>query len=171
MNLLVRLLLVLAGALRRPRLHPLDEAVVRFRVLPNDLDYNLHMNNGRYLSVMDLGRLDWVVRAGIVPMLLRRRWNPVVGSLTVRYRRPLEPFDRYELRTRIVGWDEKWFYVEQRFERRGEVVARAFVKGLFLAPGGARVPPGEVVAASGREVEPPPMPEGIREWTHAESIL
>ena len=28
------------------------------RVWPNDLDTNAHMNNGRYLTLMDLGRFD-----------------------------------------------------------------------------------------------------------------
>ena len=32
------------------------------RVLPNDLDLLWHMNNGRYLSLMDQGRVDLMVR-------------------------------------------------------------------------------------------------------------
>mgnify|MGYP003290859366 CR=1 FL=1 len=36
----------------------LDDSRVCFRVLPNDCDVNLHMNNGRYWTIMDLGRAD-----------------------------------------------------------------------------------------------------------------
>ena len=67
MNLIFRLLKTLLLYLLRPtRRGILEESVVRFRVWPNDLDTNLHMNNGRYLTLMDLGRLDLLLRNGSV---------------------------------------------------------------------------------------------------------
>ncbi|HEX8430337.1 MAG TPA: thioesterase family protein, partial [Longimicrobium sp.] len=72
MNLVLRLFYVALAALRRPRLRPLDLSVVTFRVFPNDLDVNFHMNNGRYLTLMDLGRLDLLLRLGILRELRRR---------------------------------------------------------------------------------------------------
>jgi acyl-CoA thioesterase FadM len=54
---------VLIATLRRGPLDLLGESVVRFRVWPGDLDFNLHMNNGRYLTLMGLGRLDLMARA------------------------------------------------------------------------------------------------------------
>ncbi len=167
---LLRSFRVFAAALSRPPLHPLDESVVSFRVWPNDLDVNLHMNNGRYLTLMDLGRLDLVVRMGVLRTLRRRKWNPVVGSLQVRYRRSLLPFQRYDIRTRLVGWDERWFYVEQRFERAGETVAAALVKGLFLGPEG-RVPTQAVVDATGHHVDPPALPEAVAAWQESERVF
>lgn len=170
MNLLLRTVAVLLAALRRPRLGPLDTSTVTFRVLPNDLDVNLHMNNGRYLTLMDLGRLDLVARIGILREMRRRRWMPVVGSLTVRYRRSLQPFQRYQLRTRLLCWDEKWFFMEQRFEHRGHLMAIALVKGLFLGPEG-QVPTQRVVDASGVRIDSPPFPEPVAAWQEAESVL
>ena len=85
MNLWLRLLVVLARALRRPgSLGPLDEGVLRFHVMPHDLDVNLHVNNGRYFTLMDLGRVDLVARLGLVRPILRNRWMPVVASATLR---------------------------------------------------------------------------------------
>lgn len=171
MSLLLRGVRVLLEALLfRPRLEPLDESVVTFRVWPNDLDVNLHMNNGRYLTLMDLGRLDLVVRIGVLGTLRRRRWSPVVGSLKIRYRRSLLPFQRYAIRTRLLCWDDRWFFLEQRFERRGELVAIALVKGLFLGPAG-RVPTQAVVDASGHGVASPPPPEPVAAWQAAERVL
>lgn len=170
MNLVFRMLRVVLASLFGPRLHPLDESVVRFRVLPNDLDANLHMNNGRYLTLMDLGRVDLLLRAGVVRLMLRRRWGGVVASLTIRYRRPLGVFQRYELRTRLVGWDERWFFVEQRFTRRGELMALALVKVQFLGRQG-RVSPREVAAAGPWTLEPPPLPQAVLDWQDAESRL
>lgn len=170
MNLIFRFLRVLLAGLRRSRLCLLEESSVRFRVLPNDLDVNIHMNNGRYLALMDLGRMDLIARMGILGPMLRRRWRPVVGSLMTRFRRPLNPFQNYDLQTRVLGWDEKWFYMEQRFERGGETAAIAIVKGLFLCPDG-RVSPAEVVALTDEAIDSPPLPAAIAEWQDAESTL
>ncbi len=41
--------------------------------------------------------------------------NMVVGATTIRYRRPLCVGEAFEIRSRIVTWDEKSFYLEQRF--------------------------------------------------------
>ena len=171
MNLILRLLYVLLGTLRRPRLGPLDESVIRLRVLPNDLDTNLHLNNGRYLTLMDLGRVDLLVRLGVVREMRRRRWGGVVASLTVRFRRPLNLFHRFELHTRLLCWDDRWFYMEQRFVRAGETAAVAVVKARFVAAGGRRLPPAEVVAATHHAIDSPPMPPGIREWVEAEERI
>ena len=171
MNLVFRLIAVVLGALRRPRLGPLDESVVAFRVLPNDLDTNLHLNNGRFLTLMDLGRVDLMIRMGVVGEMRRRRWYPVIASAGIRFRRSLSPFQRFHIHTRLLCWDDRWFYMEQRFTARGETVASAVVKARFLAPGGARLAPQQVVDATPYSIPSPPMPAGVRAWTEAEDLL
>lgn len=161
------MLKVLLAAVLGSRLAPLGESVVPFRVWVNDLDTNLHMNNGRYLTIMDLGRLDLMIRAGLGAVILKRRWRPMVGSAVIRFRRGLAPFERYDLKTRIVGWDEKWFWIEQRFERSGELIALGAVKGLFRNPAG-NVPTAEVLAVLG-VTEAPSIPEWILAWRRAEA--
>lgn len=170
MNLIFRLILVILRARRAPRLGPLDESVIHSRVLPTDLDLNLHLNNGRYLTLMDLGRVDLLFRMGVVGELRRRRWNPVVASLTVRYRRALGLGQRYSIHTRLLCWDDRWFYLEQRFVRGGEEMAKAIVKAAFTGPEG-RVLPQELVDASPWSLRSPPMPEGVRRWGAAEEAI
>ncbi|HEX6059942.1 MAG TPA: thioesterase family protein [Gemmatimonadaceae bacterium] len=170
MNLLLRLLATLIGARRRSPLGPLDESVMTLRVLPTDVDANLHMNNGRYLSIMDLGRFDLTVRNGLLRATLRRGWRPVVGSVVIRYRRSLDPLQRYELRTRAVCWDEKWIYLEQRFERGGEVAAIGLVKALFVGKSGS-VPTRDVFATVGFMGDSPPMPESVELWRRSEAAM
>jgi acyl-CoA thioesterase FadM len=170
MNLIFRLLYVVLTASRRGRLGPLDESVVRFQVLPNDLDLNLHMNNGRYLTLCDLGRIDLMLRLGVAGTIRRNKWVPVVASLTARYRRALAPFARYELRTRVLAWDERFFYLEQRFTRRGEIAALALVKARFTGPHGG-VEPQAIVRATQHDVSSPPIPPAVVQWQEAESRL
>ena len=167
--MLLRLLAVLVAALFRPRVGLLDECTIALRVWPNDLDSNLHMNNSRYLLAMDIGRWDLVVRTRFWRELWRRRWFPVVASATLRFRRSLDPFQRYRLVTRVVAWDEKWCFLEQRFERGGRVYAVGRVKALFRGPQG-QVPTGVLLAAAGHADAPPRrLPEAIRLWQEAEA--
>lgn len=167
MNLILRMLRVWLAALVGGRIAPLDESVVRLRVWVNDLDTNLHMNNGRYLTIMDLGRLDFIVRTGLGWIMLKRRWRPMVGSAVIRFRRGLAPFERYELKTRVVWWDDKWFWIEQRFERAGDLVAIGAVKGLFRQSTG-NVPTPEVLALLGVHERPGAIPDWIAAWRDAE---
>jgi acyl-CoA thioesterase FadM len=167
--MLLRLLGVLAAALFRPRVGLLDESVITLRVWPNDLDSNLHMTNSRYLLAMDVGRWELAARTRFWGALLRRRWFPVVGSATLRFRRSLDPFQRYRLVTHLVAWDERWCFLEQRFERDGRVHAVGRVKVLFRGPEG-QVPTAVLLAAAGYPNGPArQVPEVIRLWQEAEA--
>ena len=156
MNLFFRLIWLLATAWRHPVAGMLDETRLMLRVWPNDLDTNIHMNNGRYLTVMDLGRVDLIVRTGMWRIVRRRRWHPVLGGARITYRRPLGPFQSYALTTRVMGWDEKWIYMEQRFEVDGALHARAVVKSLFLE-GRDKVPTAEIARVMGYDGPSPEM--------------
>lgn len=168
MNLLFRLITVLIESLFRRKLHPLSESILHLRVLPNDLDLNMHMNNGRFLAVMDLGRIDLLLRAGLLPVLLRHRWQPLAGAVNIRYRQSLRPFARYRLHTKIVAWDEKWFYIEQRFERKNRLIASAHVKALFRSPQNGNVTPDEVLGLLKVNIDAPKIPERVRKWIETE---
>ncbi|HEX9935624.1 MAG TPA: thioesterase family protein [Longimicrobium sp.] len=170
MNLIFRLIYVFLASLRRTRLEMLDESAVRLVVLPTDLDLNGHMNNGRYLTLMDLGRVDLLVRLGIVRAMRVNRWSGVVASVAVSFRRALNPFHRYELRSRLLGWDDRWFFMEQRFTRRGQLAAYGLVKIQFSGRSG-RLRPQQVVSATGSTLESPPLPQAVLEWQDAENRL
>ncbi len=71
MNLYCRLLFLLARIWRLPRRGLLEPSRAAFRVLPNDCDLNFHMNNGRYLSFMDLGRVHLMAQTGLLPVILK----------------------------------------------------------------------------------------------------
>jgi len=163
MNLYLRLLWLLWRLRGVERRGLLEESRLCFRVLPNDCDINLHMNNGRYLSFMDLGRMHLTAQAGLLREAWSRRWMPVLAAAEIAFIRSLEPFDRFELVTRLLSWDDKYVYLEQCFERDGELCAHAYVKGLFLGRGG-RVPNADLVKLAGHEGGPPPMPESLQRW-------
>ena len=135
MNLILRMIWVGVAAFFRGRLEPEDTGRVSQIVFPNDLDLNLHMNNGRYLTIMDLGRVDLLIRIGLVKIMWEEGWVPVIGAIHTTFRRSLYAFQRFEIVTNIVGWDEKWIYMIQSIERDGHQIATAVMKTLFVSKG------------------------------------
>jgi acyl-CoA thioesterase FadM len=162
-NLYLRLLWLLLRLPFTRRRDIFDAARLAFRVLPTDCDLNFHMNNGRYLTFMDLGRVHLLAQTGLLRVVFRQRWAPVLSAAEISFVRPLAPLARFHLVTRMMTWDEKYFYLEQRFEHRGALMAVAMVKGLFLA-GRNRVPTAEVLEALGVTDSAPDMPQVVRHW-------
>lgn len=156
MNLVFRLIWIVLAAFRKPAVGLFDETRIRLRVLPNDLDTNIHMNNGRYLTIMDLGRVDLTIRSGLWRAMRANRWYPVVGSAKMTFRRSLDPFQAYDLTTRVVGWDGKWVYMEQRFIVGETVHARGMLKALFLK-GREKVPSADLAKALGHDGSSPEL--------------
>ena len=166
--LLIRLPWVVLRGLRRPKLDLGDESVLTMRVWPNDLDWYMHVNNGRYLTLMDLGRTDFSVRTVLMKLFRKRRWQPVAGAVTIRFRRSLQPFQRYTLTTRMAGWNERWWFFEQRFEAAGELYALAYAKVAILEKG-KPLPAAQVLDATGWSGEQPTLPEGIVNWQRSDA--
>lgn len=131
-----RMLPMLARA-RQGVLVPATEAVSsRFRILPHDIDINLHLNNGRYLQLIDLNRAEWLIRTGIWDVIRRNRWRPILGSTAVQYRRELRLWDVAHIETRLLGWDQRWTYLEHRITcDHGRPVALAVAKAGFRSRG------------------------------------
>jgi len=136
MNLYIRLLFLLLKSWGSKKLEPLDTSVINMRVWINDLDINRHMNNGRFLTIMDLGRMDLLKRTGTLQMAVKNKWMPIVGTASMEFLRPLKFAQKYELHSRISSWDEKWFYLEQTFYSRDKVIANGKIKGLLRGKSG-----------------------------------
>jgi acyl-CoA thioesterase FadM len=128
------------------------------------------MNNSRYLAIMELGSLDIIVRTGVVKLLLRRKWRPIVASVMVRFIHELKPYETYQLHTRVIYWDQKWFFMEQHFKQEETIVAVGMVKGLFRGPKG-NVATSEVFTALGHYITSPPIPESVAMWLQSETLI
>jgi acyl-CoA thioesterase FadM len=144
-----------------PPIGALETDTLQFRVWPNDIDFNFHLNNARYLNVMDYGRIHLLARSGLLKPALKARWTPVVGAVWITYRRSLQLWASYQLATRLVCWDERWFYFEQTFSGDEGLVAVGWVKGALLDKAGA-VPPQQVMQLVDAEIVSPPLPESLQ---------
>ncbi|HXG29699.1 MAG TPA: thioesterase family protein [Nevskiales bacterium] len=171
MVMMFRFLLAwLTHRLRGP-LGVLDTGVLSMRVWPTDLDMNVHMNNGRYFTAADIGRLDWWLRTGVMKKALARGWGPVAGDANGRFSRSLQPFEKFAVHTRLIGWDSKWLFKEHRFvSQSGQVVAVIVVRYLFRSRK-AQHSPAEVLALVGHREPSPPLPDWVRDWHRAQNEL
>lgn len=145
MQLYFRLIiLIIKLMLNKKQISMFKPCILNMRVLPNDLDLNKHMNNSRYLALMDLGRVAYMGQTGMLRVAMKHKWSPIVSEIDIRYKRPLNPFMKFQLITELIKVDEKYFYVKQSFVHKGHVMAEADVKGLFISPQG-KVPPEEII--------------------------
>lgn len=164
MNLWFRLLLMV---LRRPWRKPaggLETTVIRMRVWPLDLDFNRHVTNGRYFTMADVGRMDYVLRSGAIKVALRHKAFPVVGDVWGKFRRELKLFEVFEIHSRMLGWDEKWVFMEHRFVSGGRVAGIVIMRGLFRSATGL-IDPQEFIREMGLEPLSPPLPEWLQSWS------
>lgn len=147
----------------------LDESVLDLRVLPNDIDIT-KISNDRFIALMDLGRMDIAFRSGLLKSMFKNKWVPIATFDTVRFRYPLKAFQKYQLRTRIVWWDDTTGYFRQIFERKGRVVATGYVCATFLGPDGL-IPPAEILAETGQASIKPDEPKVISKLRELETLI
>jgi acyl-CoA thioesterase FadM len=160
-----RILWVKLSWRRRSRLRIDEVARLNLRVWPTDLDVYNHMNNGIFLTIMDLGRFDQGLRTGIWKIWNQKGWYPIVVNSTITYRKSLEPWQKFTLETKVLGWDDIAYYIEQRFVRDGEIYARAIMRGRFLKRSWGILTPQEVMEGSGGwPGETPVVPQWVLDW-------
>lgn len=142
--------------------HPLDAPLVhQSLVWPSDLNVGMHMDNVRYLQLMNRARNELLVRSGIMRTARRRRLGVPVALCTMRYKRSLMPFERFTLRTQIIGWNQKRFFMAQDFLRDERVVASGQLQYAFAGAEGLVAPADVFAEILGFEAVSPPLPA---EW-------
>jgi acyl-CoA thioesterase FadM len=135
---------------------------------PWDIDLWMELNNGRALTMMDLGRVVMFQRMGIIEVMRRNGWAGAVAGASVRYRKRVRMFDRLELRSRILGWDARFTYAEQGFWRGGECTTHALFRMAVTSRAGL-VPTAEFCRELGLPEESPPLPGWVRAWIDADA--
>ena len=100
---------------------------------------------------------------GILGKLLKRRCFPINATYDVSYFRPIKPFEKFSVTSRIITWDNKYWYKEHRFEVDGELRAFGMARGVVVC---RRVVTSmqEIVALTGEHLDAPPVPEAVLKW-------
>ena len=155
-------------ARRAPPLGILEPHVSRHLILPWDLDPWNELNNGRTLTLFDLGRIPMAMRMGFDRVAKAQGWGLTVAGTNVRYRKRVTWFQRITMVSRVTGWDARFTYIEQSMWRGDDCTSHMLLRSAFTCKAGI-VPPAEFQRALGQPEASPPLPEWIADWIAADA--
>jgi acyl-CoA thioesterase FadM len=135
---------------------------------PWDLDLWNELNNGRTLTLYDLGRLPLARRTGLDKILRKHGWGITVAGNTTRYRRRVQAFDRLDMVSRCIGWDARFVYMEQSMWKGADCTSQMIIRSAIVGKSGI-VPPKDLVTAMGHPIESPSLPDWVQAWILAEN--
>ena len=154
---------------RRP-LDLMGEHRLEFRCLPTDLDLNVHLTNSRFHTFMDQARFDLFLRCGVWQKLRAEGVGPVLGSSSIRFRKQVRPWQRFQVTARILSWDDRWIYMEHRLIAAGETAAIAIVNTAFVDEKG-RISPERFASLMTQAGEKPPLNDLIAAKNAVDKLL
>ncbi len=170
MKLWLRLIVQLVSWRTRSPLQIHEVAKRKLRVWPTDLDIYAHMNNGVFLTILDLARYDHGKRTGIWNKWKKLGWYPVVVAENITFRKSLELWQEFTLESKVIGWTDEAFYFEQRFVVKHQIYARAVVRIRFLKRSRGIVTPQELLEVTPWTGPVPKLPEWVAAWSKSSSL-
>ncbi|RXJ71444.1 thioesterase [Veronia nyctiphanis] len=164
MNLLFRLLwVVLWKARQGKQTGAFDTSYISFRAWPTDCDVYMHMTNSRYSSFNDLARTNLLAKIGVLPTLIKRNMKFYVNASEFTFIRGIQPLQKFTIEARLVGWDEKYLYVEHRFVSKKGLHCIAHARAVITTAKGQQVHLTELLSEK-RYEEQPQLPEAVIAW-------
>ena len=162
----LRLIKVVIQSQFKPKMEFYSEKYdeINLTVLPNDIDPFMELNNGRYVTLLDLGRFAYGGRIKMGTFLKKNNWSLTFVGTYNEYRYRLKLFRKFQLKSKIIGYDEKWFYFFQKAERNGKTHMASVVKFAFTSKNGL-VLPSKVIPKMDLIYNPNELPKWIDELT------
>jgi acyl-CoA thioesterase FadM len=125
------------------------------------------MNNGRILTIMDLGRTGLGIRTGLVAALQRNGWGLTMAGTSVRYRKRIRPFTRFRMVSKCIGWDDKFIYLDQSIWIGQDCAAQILYRSAATDRNGI-VKPERLLAEMGMSDRQPRLPDWVQGWIDAD---
>lgn len=147
-----------------------DETHVSHHICwPWDLDFMMELNNGRSLTLYDLGRIPYAKRIGLLDVLKKNDWTMAMAGATVRWRRRVRMFQKLKMHTHFLGRDARFIYMLQTLWH-GEHPTSSIVYRIAIANKDGIIPTDKVAAQlpDGYAVEKV-LPEWVQKWIDAEN--
>ena len=136
---------------------------------PWDLDPWMELNNGRTLTLYDLGRIPWSQRIGLIGAIRKNRWGMTVAGSSVRYRRRVRMFQRIEMHSALVGWDHRFVYMQQSMWRGGAALNHLLVRLAVTDDTGILSPHRLIEAMGHADRASPALPDWVQAWIAADA--
>lgn len=160
-----------ARYMKGTRLKLTDVSKMSFRVRLNDIDNFFEMNNGRILTLFDLGRTEFAIATGLGVKLIENRWGLVVAGSTIQYRKRIRAYNKVTIQTRLCAIDERWFYIEQSMWIKDKCACTALLRtAVTHFATGKALPTSQVLDALGyKDIHMPPD-AWVQAWIEADKI-
>ncbi|KAB8201929.1 hypothetical protein BDV34DRAFT_237247 [Aspergillus parasiticus] len=107
-----------------------------------EVDFNLHKSNSTFYADLDISRIELLLllfKDVITPLSPPSRKHhsgaayksdekqagslkhltPALGGVSCIFRREIKPWQRYDVESRILCWDDKWLYIVSHFLKPG----------------------------------------------------
>ena len=169
MNRWLRTLITCIRAQFRKKINPDEETSLNFRVWISEVDLSI-MNNAAMLSITEMGRIDLAIRTGFLKHAWKNRLYFPLASISAQFRRPLKRFQKFQLKTQLIYWDEKWIYISQRAVREGKTIAVALAK-CTVKKGTEIIPFESIIHKLDLEMKPKSRPEMIDRFESGENLF
>jgi Thioesterase-like superfamily len=148
-----------------------------------EVDYNIHKSNSTYFADLDVARTALMSRMYTPGIAItnkemddeastmggggeqpnKRPFFIALGSVYCSFRREIKPYERFEIRTQIAAWDDKWTYLLSYFLRpekrkgEGKILLATSLSKYVVKRGRMTLSPERIFRAGGFL---PPRPEG-----------
>jgi len=84
------------------------------------------------------------IRSGLAKTMINEKWMPVISEHTMKYKKALKVFQKYEIKMEVIDWDDRSFHMLHTFLVGNRVVAEGTSLGVIVGKTGV-VPPIEVM--------------------------
>ena len=161
-------LFIVQGMMAKKNESIFEPNVLHTRVWLSDIDIYPELNNGRHLTLMDLGRYDVGLRTGLIKVLKQQNWGLMVAGNFTRYRHRILFLQKFQLHSQLIGYDDRWFYFYQQTIRKSKVHSAALVRTAVTSKTGL-VPTIKVAKVMNIPYSPK-IPEWVQNWIELHDI-
>ena len=135
--------------------------------LLSDIDPWMEMNNGRTLTLFDLGRIPMAERSGVITATTKRGWGITVAGASIRYRARVRLFQKIDITSAFLGWDHRFLYLQQTMWR-GDVATSSTLCRWAVTSDQGIVAPEKLAREMGWPETSPDLPQYAQNWIDAE---
>eukprot|EP00770_Monocercomonoides_exilis_P005559 MONOS_5531.1-p1 / transcript=MONOS_5531.1 / gene=MONOS_5531 / organism=Monocercomonoides_exilis_PA203 / gene_product=unspecified product / transcript_product=unspecified product / location=Mono_scaffold00162:50357-50893(-) / protein_length=178 / sequence_SO=supercontig / SO=protein_coding / is_pseudo=false len=88
----------------------------------------MHINNASYLSLAEYARWAWIYSSNLNEKLGKLGLAPIIGCIAIRYRKQIRLFQPYTIKSKLIHFEDKAFYLVQKFYLKNQLACSILMK-------------------------------------------
>ncbi|CCH43390.1 hypothetical protein BN7_2938 [Wickerhamomyces ciferrii] len=140
---------------------PFETSSIHTYNSPFECDGYFHKSNSTYFEELDISRTKLMTtifqKFFMFYKTESKTWPYVpVANVFSTFKKEIKPYQKYEVKNRILGWDQKWLFILSKFVsigKKGEVIHAVCITKYVLKDGRKTVSPRDALKFCGYQVE------------------